>query len=75
MCLSIERLFEREQQTPKDNLLPSWGQSTCLAFIGDVYFSQKRNEKASVYYRKALKVNPNDPLALRGIEKMDGMKY
>ncbi|MBN1832279.1 MAG: hypothetical protein JW896_09225 [Deltaproteobacteria bacterium] len=72
--LEAEQLFEKERQTPKNNLLPSWGQSTCLSFIGDVYLSEKQNEKAFTYYEKALKVNPDDPLALKGIEKMDGMK-
>lgn len=72
--LEAEQLFEKERQTPKNNLLPSWGQSTCLAFIGDVYLSQKENEKAFTYYEKALRVNPNDPLALKGMKKMSGMK-
>ena len=73
--LEAERLFEKERQTPKDSFLPSWGQSTCLSFIGDVYFSQKQNEKAFEYYGKALKINPNDPLALKGIKKTGGMEY
>ena len=73
--LEAERLFEKERQNLKNNLLPSWGQSTCLAFIGDIYLSQKQDEKALTYYEKALKVNPNDPLAIRGIKRTDGMKY
>lgn len=68
-----EQLFEKEVQTPKNDLLPSWGQSTCLAFMGDIYLAQKQNEKAYGYYQKALQVNPSDPLALRGMKKMDGM--
>jgi tetratricopeptide (TPR) repeat protein len=72
--LEAEQLFEKERQIPKNDLFPSWGQSTCLAFIGDVYLSEKQNEKAFTYYEKALRVNPNDPLALKGIKKMDGMK-
>ena len=62
-------------KNPKNNLLPSWGHSTCLAFIGDIYLSQKRDEKAYAYYKRALKVNPDDPLALRGIKNMNGVKY
>jgi tetratricopeptide (TPR) repeat protein len=71
--LEAEQLFEKEKQTQKNGLLPSWGQSTCLAFMGDIYLSQKQNKKAYAYYKKALQANPSDPLALRGMEKMDGM--
>ncbi|GEM_PF-726223 len=69
--LEAERLFEREAQNTKERLLPSWGRSTCLAFIGDIFFHQKRYDRAYDYYKKALDVNPVDPLALRGIKILE----
>jgi tetratricopeptide (TPR) repeat protein len=69
--LEAEPLFEKEKQTPKNDLLPTWGQRTCLAFIGDVYIAHKQYEKAYTYYKKALQANPSDPLALKGLKKMN----
>lgn len=69
--LEAEKLFEKEKQINKDILLPSWGHSACLAFIGDIYRSQNQNSSAFKYYKKALDVNPADPLAFRGLEKLE----
>ena len=69
-----EKLFEREAHTSKDKLLPSWGRSTCLAFIGDVLMTRKEESRAFDYYKKALDVNPVDPLALRGLGNRNGHK-
>jgi tetratricopeptide (TPR) repeat protein len=72
--LEAESLFEKEAQHSKDKLLPSWGRSTCLAFIGDIFLDQKQNKRAYDYYKKALDVNPVDPLALRGIKILESLK-
>ncbi len=69
--LEAEKLFEKEDISSKDNILPRWGRSTCLAFIGDVFLSENRNEKAYEYYKKALDVNLKDPVALRGLKSLD----
>ena len=72
--LIAEALFEKEGKRKINALRPSWGQSTCLAFIGDIYSSQKQNQNAYIYYKKALKANPNDPLGLKGIKKLNNIK-
>ena len=72
--LKAEALFEKEKSADKDPLLPCWGQSTCLSFIGDVYVSQKETDKAKEYYTKALSVNADDPLARQGLQKLEKQK-
>ena len=71
--LEAEKLFEMERQKVKEKLLPCWGQSTCLAFIGDIYLEQKKINKAREYYNKALEINPEDPLAKRGLKKLGSL--
>ena len=71
--LEAEKLFEKEKQNTKDRLLPRWGYSTCLAFIGDIYLEQKKNRNAQKYYYKALDINPADPLAQRGLKKLKSL--
>lgn len=73
--LKAEKLFEKEQQTKKDKVLPAWGQSTCLAFMGDIYTSQNQKDKAYEYYKKAFKANPDDQLALKGLNKIEGLEH
>jgi tetratricopeptide (TPR) repeat protein len=69
-----ESLFEKKGERKTTDFHPSWGQSSCLAFIGDIYASQKQDQNAYIYYKKSLEVNPNDPLALRGMNKLDDIK-
>lgn len=71
--LKAEKLFEKEQQEKKDKILPSWGQSTCLAFMGDIYLSNNQKDEALYYYEKALMVNSDDPLALKGLQKIGSL--
>jgi tetratricopeptide (TPR) repeat protein len=68
--LEAERLFEIEALNPKDRILPAWGRSTCLAFIGDIYLYKNESDMAYQYYKKAIDVNPADPLALKGLNKL-----
>lgn len=68
--LKAEELFEKERHVQKDSMMPSWGESACLAFIGDIYASKDEDAKAFTYYNKALEVNPDDPLALKGMTKI-----
>ena len=69
-----EALFEKEGQRNTNAFRPSWGRSSCLAFIGDIYISQEQDQNAYAYYKKALEANPKDPLALKGIKKLDTVK-
>lgn len=73
--LKAEKLFEQEKHTKKDMIFPTWGQSTCLAFMGDIYTSQNQKDKAYEYYEKALKANPDDLLALKGLKKIGALDY
>jgi tetratricopeptide (TPR) repeat protein len=69
-----ESLFEKDGKRKTTAFNPSWGRSSCLAFIGDIYASQKQEQNAYIYYKKSLEVNPNDPMALRGMKKLDDIK-
>lgn len=71
--LEAEKLFKNEKQELKDKLLPGWGRSTCLAFIGDIYLEEKKVRNAGEYYRKALEINPEDPLAQRGLKELKSL--
>jgi tetratricopeptide (TPR) repeat protein len=65
--LKAEALYERERGAGKDPLQPQWGYSTCLAFTAKVYAQAGEEERAEAYYQKALRVNPNDKLARKGL--------
>ena len=65
--LKAEALYERERDAEKDPLQPQWGYSTCLAFTAEVYVQAGEEERAEAYYTKALRVNPNDKLAQKGL--------
>lgn len=65
-----ENLFTAEASQNKQPWEPTWGYSTCLSFIGDIYAAQAQRPAAEEYYRKALLVNPNDPRALEGLKNL-----
>ncbi len=65
-----EELFEREDRAPSDPLEPRWGYSTCLGFIAQAYERKGRVQKARTYYRKALRVNPQDKMARMGLRRL-----
>ena len=69
-----EKLFALERAKKQDPLMPVWGYSTCLSFIGDLYAEHKDMVKARQYYEKSLKVNPNDPLAAKGLRFLETYK-
>ena len=69
--LKAEKLFEKEDKGSKKKTLPRWGRSTCLAFIGGVFLAENKNKKAYEYYKKALDVNPFDPVALKGLKSLE----
>ncbi|MBD3346123.1 MAG: hypothetical protein GF401_13785 [Chitinivibrionales bacterium] len=68
--LKAHELFAGEAKRPDNPLSPDWGYSTCLAFIGKVYMSEKEYEKARIWFNNALVVNPQDKLAKRGIREL-----
>jgi tetratricopeptide (TPR) repeat protein len=68
--LKAEQLFLREASEEHHPLDPRWGQDLCLAFIGDIYRNKKNISTAREYYQKALALNPEDPVAKNGIQKL-----
>jgi tetratricopeptide (TPR) repeat protein len=71
--LKAEELYEREMGAGKDPVQPQWGYSACLAFTAKVYAKAGEGERAEVYYTKALRVNPNDKLAQKGLAELKEM--
>lgn len=63
--LKAETLFAKEAAAGGDPLQPRWGRSTCLTFTGRLYQEAGERDKALACYRKALKANPRDKLALQ----------
>jgi len=55
-------------------LQPQWGYSTCLAFTAKVYVKAEEIKRAEAYYAKALRVNPNDKLAQKGLADLQEMQ-
>lgn len=66
-----EKLYAKEAARQSNPREPRWGRSTCLGFIGRVYTGKKEYQKARIYYRKALDVNPADRMALMGMRELD----
>jgi tetratricopeptide (TPR) repeat protein len=65
--LTAAKLFRREQESPPPVHQPSWGHSTCLAFVGKLYTDQKKSGLAVEYYRRALEINSKDKIARQGL--------
>ncbi|MGM0442792.1 MAG: tetratricopeptide repeat protein [Fibrobacterota bacterium] len=47
-----------------------WGYSTALSFLGEIHVKQGQYAAARGWYTKALKVNPRDGLARRGLAQL-----
>jgi tetratricopeptide (TPR) repeat protein len=67
--LKAEELFADEAGQPAGPLEPRWGRSSCLAFIGKTYDALGQRADAGKYFRKALEVNPQNPLAREELAK------
>jgi tetratricopeptide (TPR) repeat protein len=72
--VKAEELYEQEIKAGKDPLQPQWGYSTCLAFTAKVYAKAGDIKQAEAYYTKALRVNPNDKLAQKGLADLQEMQ-
>lgn len=68
--LKAEELYAMEIRQEKSGLDPTWGYSTCLSFMGDVYAKQGDRKQAYRYYQKSLMQNPNDQRAKEGLEQI-----
>jgi tetratricopeptide (TPR) repeat protein len=63
-----ETLFWAEKKKNLKSHIPQWGFSTCLSFIGNIYLKKDMLYEARQYYNKALKINPFDKQAKKGLE-------
>jgi tetratricopeptide (TPR) repeat protein len=71
--LQAEELYEREIRANKAPLQPQWGYSTSLAFTAKVYVKEGDLERGEEYFQKALRVNPRDKLAQKGLNELEGL--
>jgi tetratricopeptide (TPR) repeat protein len=67
--LKAEQLYADEAEIAGGPLEPRWGRSSCLAFIGKTYDALGQSADAEKYFRKALKLNPQDRLAREELDK------
>lgn len=63
-------LYERERREPRHALQPTWGHSSCLAFMGRIHEEAERWDEAVRQYRRALEVEPADKLATEGLRRV-----
>lgn len=68
--LAAEKLFSHEVKRAPKPLVPRWGYSSCLAFIGKTYEVMGKRDEALSYYRKALVMHPADHAAANGIKRL-----
>jgi len=71
--LAAEKFYEQERGAGKGPVQPQWGYSACLAFTAKVYAKGGDEQRAEAYYIKALRVNPNDKLAQKGLADLKDM--
>jgi tetratricopeptide (TPR) repeat protein len=69
LLLAAEKLFEAEAGKAGGPFEPRWGRSTCLVYIGKTYETLGKPAEAEEFFRKALKLNPQDKLAKSELEK------
>jgi tetratricopeptide (TPR) repeat protein len=69
LLLAAEKLFETEAGKQARPVEPRWGRNTCLVYIGKTYDALGKASEAEEYFRKALKLNPQDKLAKSELEK------
>lgn len=69
--LKAETYYDLEQKKGNNPLKPAWGYSTCLSFLGNIHLKKKQYDRSKVYYKKALRVNQEDKLALMGLKNLE----
>ena len=68
--LKAEHLYDAQRNKARDPLEPRWGYGSCLTFIGKTCQALEKPEQAEAYFRKALRLNPKDRLAMDGLESL-----
>ena len=68
--LRAEALFDAERLQARDPLLPAWGASSCLTFLGRIRANSGDPVRAAACFRRALEVNPRDRLARRELDHL-----
>ena len=62
-------LFEKENI--KNPLEPSWGKEEAYTFLGMAYEQKKEYNKAIIFLKKALEINPNYGMATLELDKIE----
>ena len=70
--LKAEQIYDAQRNKARDPLEPRWGYGSCLTFIGKTSQALGKPAQAEAYFRKALKLNPKDRLAMEGLENLKG---
>lgn len=72
--LEAEKLFELEAKKEPGPLEPRWGRSSCLTFIGRSYERLGQKAAAGEYYRRALRLQPENRMAGNGLARVTATK-
>nr|WP_274704530.1 tetratricopeptide repeat protein [Acaryochloris thomasi] len=62
--------FQQAIQELRDGLKLDPKNSQCQSLLGSIYLKQKQTKMAKIHFRQALKLEPGDIDALKGMEKI-----
>lgn len=69
--LLAEALFDVEEKQNLPLTAPRWGKDACLTFIGQTFDQLHKPEQAKEYFRKSLRIRPNNLMAKSGLAKLN----
>jgi curved DNA-binding protein CbpA len=68
--LIAKNRFQQAIQELRDGLKLDPKNSQCQSLLGSIYLQQKQTKMAKIHFQQALKLNPGDIDALKGMEKI-----
>ncbi len=68
--LMSKNRFQQAIQELRDGLKLDPKSSQCQSLLGSIYLKQKQTKMAKIHFRQALKLNPQDIDAIKGMEKI-----
>ncbi|WP_339373423.1 tetratricopeptide repeat protein [Acaryochloris thomasi] len=68
--LMAKNRFQQAIQELRDGLKLDPKNSQCQSLLGSIYLKQKQTKMAKIHFRQALKLEPGDIDALKGMEKI-----